>query len=193
VGLSLADVSGKGMSAAMIATMLQGATRMCVGNYYPIPAVLSILNRFMFLHTEAIRYAAMFYGQVNAQERIFTYCNTGHTPAILYRNGKIILLEIGGPAVGMLEQCSYEQETIELQTNDILVIYSDGVIDAGIIPEIGNPEDGFGQERLEAAIVKNNNLSANALLGEISNEVTRYASGIKQFDDITLIIMKVEE
>jgi len=192
VGLSLADVAGKGMSAAMIATMLQGATRMCVGNYYPIPAVLSILNRFMFLHTEAIRYAAMFYGQVNARERIFTYCNTGHTPAILCRNGEITLLETGGPAVGMLEQCSYEQETVELQTNDTFVIYSDGVLDAGITPEVGDPEYGFGQERLEAAIVKNAALPAKALLDTISNEVKRYASGIKQFDDITLIAMKVE-
>ncbi|MBM3237211.1 hypothetical protein FJZ31_13040 [Candidatus Poribacteria bacterium] len=192
VAFSLADIAGKGMSAAMIATMLQSATRLCVGSYYPIPAILSILNRFMFRHTETTRYATMFYGQVNAQERTLTYSNAGHTPGIFCRDGKIQLLEIGGSFVGIFEQCSYEQETIELHPNDALVIYSDGVTDAGATPEAPNPEDGFGQERLEATIVANASLPANALLDAISDEVTRYASGNKLFDDITMIVMKVE-
>jgi sigma-B regulation protein RsbU (phosphoserine phosphatase) len=193
LAFSLADIAGKGMSAAMIATMLQSATRMCVGNYYPIPAVLSILNRFMFRHTETIRYATMFYGQVNAPERTLTYSNAGHTPGMLCRNGKVQLLEKGGPFVGIFEECSYDQDTIELQPHDALVIYSDGVTDAGATPEAPNPEDAFGQERLEATIVAHASLPAKALLEAISDEVTRYASGIKQFDDITLIVMKVEE
>jgi serine phosphatase RsbU (regulator of sigma subunit) len=192
IAFSLADIAGKGMSAAMIATMLQSATRLCVGSYYPIPAILSILNRFMFRHTETIRYATMFYGQVNAQERTLTYSNAGHTPGIFCRDGKIQLLEIGGSFVGMFEQCSYEQETIELRPNDALVVYSDGVTDAGATPEAPNPEDGFGQERLEATIMANSSLPANALLDVISDEVTRYASGNKLFDDITMIVMKVE-
>jgi serine phosphatase RsbU (regulator of sigma subunit) len=192
IAFSLADIAGKGMSAAMIATMLQSATRLCVGSYYPIPAILSILNRFLFRHTETTRYATMFYGQVNAQERTLTYSNAGHTPGIFCRDGKIQLLEIGGSFVGMFEECSYEQETIELRPNDALVVYSDGVTDAGATPEAPNPEDGFGQERLEATIMANSSLPANALLDVISDEVTRYASGNKQFDDITMIVMKVE-
>ncbi|MBC8234754.1 SpoIIE family protein phosphatase [bacterium] len=192
VAFSLADIAGKGMSAAMIAIMLQSATRLCVGNYYPIPAVLSILNRFTFSHTESMRYATMFYGQMNAQEGIFTYSNAGHPPAIICRNGKVQLLDVGGPFVGMFEYCSYEQETIELQPKDVLVIYSDGVTDAGITLDSEDPEDAFGQERLEAVVVANAALPANALLDAISDEVTRYASGSKQFDDITMIVMKVE-
>jgi len=193
VAFSLADIAGKGMPAAMIAIMLQSATRLCVGNYYPIPAVLSILNRFTFSHTESMRYATMFYGQVNAQEGIFTYSNAGHPPAIVCSNGKVRLLDTGGPFVGMFEYCPYEQETIELQPKDVLVIYSDGVTDAGITLESEDPEDAFGQERLEALVVANAALPANALLDAISDEVTRYASGNKQFDDITMIVMKVEE
>ena len=192
IGLFLADIAGKGMSAAMIATMLQSATRMCVGNYYPIPAILSILNRFMYRHTESIRFATMFYGEVNAQECTLTYSNAGHPPTMLCRNEKVVLLETGGPIVGGFEQCSYEQETIKLQPKDALVIYSDGVTDAGATPEAPNPEDAFGQERLEAAIVANASLPASALLDAISDAVTRHASGNKQFDDITLIVMKVE-
>jgi len=198
VGLSLADIAGKGMSAAMIATMLQAATRMCVGSYYPIPAILSILNRFMFRHTEAFQYATMFYGEVNAQERTLTYSNASHTPAILCRNNKITLLDEGGPFIGILEDSTYNQEPVELQSGDVFVIYSDGVLEAGITqepidPDDDNPEeDAFGQERLEAAIVENASLPADALLDAISDAVTRYASGNKQFDDITLIVMKVE-
>jgi len=192
VGLSLADIAGKGMSAAMIATMLQSATRMCVGNYYPIPATLSILNRFMFRHTETTSYATMFYGQVDMQERTLTYSNAGHPPAMLCRNGQVRRLEIGGSVIGIFEHFIYDQETIELQPKDALVIYSDGVTDAGTTPESAGFEDAFGQERLEAAIVANASLPASALLDAISGEVTRYASGSKQFDDITMIVMKVE-
>ena len=192
VGLSLADIAGKGMPAAMTATMLQSATRMCVGNYYPIPATLSILNRFMFRHTETASYATMFYGQVDAEQRTFTYSNAGHPPAILCRNGEIRLLETGGSVVGIFEHFIYDQETIELRPEDALVIYSDGVTDAGTTPESISFDDAFGQRRLEAAIVANASLPAGALLDAISGEVTRYAGASKQFDDITLIVMKVE-
>ncbi len=192
VGLSLADIAGKGMAAAMIATMLQSATRMCVGSYYPIPAILSILNRFMFRHTETIRYATMFYGQVNARESILTYSNAGHPPAILCRNDEIQLLEAGGSFVGIFEECTYDQETIELQPQDALVIYSDGVTDAGTTPESVGPEDEFGRERLEATVLAHAALPAGDMLDAISEEVIRHASGSKQFDDITLIVMKVE-
>ncbi len=193
VGISLADISGKGMSAAMIAIMLQSATRMCVGNYYPIPAVLSILNRFVFQHTDTARYATMFYGQVDAQERILTYSNAGHPPALLCRNGELRSLDEGGPMVGIFEYSSYEQEIMELKSEDALIIYSDGVTDAGTTPEsVSFEDDAFGQERLEAVIVANASLSADKLLDAISGEVTRHAGSSKQFDDITLIAMKVE-
>ena len=193
MGISLADISGKGMSAAMIAIMLQSATRLCVGNYYPIPAILSILNRFVFRHTDTVRYATMFYGQVDAQERSFTYSNAGHPPAMLFRNGELRPLEQGGPLVGIFEYSSYEQEIIDLWPKDALVIYSDGVTDAGTTPEsVDFEEDAFGQERLEETVMANADLSASDLLDAISNEVVRHAGGSKQFDDITMIVMKVE-
>ncbi len=192
LGISLADISGKGMPAAMIASMLQSATRMCVGSYYPIPAILSILNRFLFRHTESGRYATMFYGQMDARERIFTYSNGGHPPPILYTNGELKLLEVGGPLVGIFDDSSYDQETIRLQSEDVLVIYSDGVTDAGTTPESLNLDEAFGQERLEATILANASLPANAILDAIVKEVTRYVGSSKQFDDITLIVVKVE-
>ena len=98
----------------------------------------------------------------------------------------------------ILEDSTYVQEPIELQSGDAFVIYSDGVLEAGIKQEIIDPdednpeEDAFGQERLEAVILENASLSAEALLDAISNAVTRHASGNKQYDDITLIVMKVE-
>ncbi len=192
LGISLADISGKGMPAAMIASMLQSATRMCVGSYYPIPAILSILNRFLFRHTESGRYATMFYGQMDARERIFTYSNGGHPPPILYTNSELKLLEVGGPLVGIFDDSSYDQETIRLQSEDVLVIYSDGVTDAGTTPESLNLDEAFGQERLEATILANASLPANAILDAIVKEVTRYVGSSKQFDDITLIVVKVE-
>jgi len=191
MALTLADVSGKGASAAMIATMLQTAARMCIGEYYPIPAILSILNRFIVKHTDA-SYATMFYGVLNAASRTFIYSNAGHPPSILYHDGKIRLLKTGGTVVGLFDDSVYEQETIKLQSNDVLVIYSDGVTDAGIDPEIDDENAGFGQQRLEDIIIANASLPADELLKSISDEVTRHAYNTKQFDDITLIVMKAD-
>ena len=190
--VSLADIAGKGTSAAMIAAMLQSATRMCVGNYHPIPAILSILNHFVFQHTEAANYATMFYGQVNSQAYTLTYSNAGHPPALLCRDGKLQMLEAGGSVVGLFEYWNYEQDIIELRSKDALIIYSDGVTDAGTTPESENFDDAFGQERLESMLLANANLPAEALLDTIFNEVTQHAAGSEQFDDITLIVMKVE-
>jgi len=79
-----------------------------------------------------------------------------------------------------------------LKPSDALIIYSDGVTDAGTTPESETFDEAFGQERLESMLMANANLSADALLDTIFNEVTQYAAGSEQFDDITLIVIKVE-
>ena len=192
VVLSLADIAGKGMAAGMIATMLQSATRMCVGSYYPIPAVLAILNRFVHRHTDTIRYATMFHAQLNAQEHTLTYSAAGHPPALLCRQGEIVLLEVGGCGIGCFEQWAYEQETIKLESGDALIIYSDGVTDAGIIPEMVRSEDAFGQGRLERFLIQHASLPAGELLESLAANIDEYASGRQPFDDITMIVVKVE-
>jgi serine phosphatase RsbU (regulator of sigma subunit) len=191
--VSLADVSGKGMSAAIVAAMLQSATRMCIGNYCPITAILSILNSFIYRHTDTNRYATMFFGKLDAQGKTFTYSNAGHPPAILYREGKIRFLESGGPVIGLIEYSNYDQDIVYLKPEDILVIYSDGVTDAGATMESVSFDDSFGQERLEKAIMANSYLEPKLILKSISDEITNYASGNSQFDDITMIIMKVHD
>lgn len=190
--VSLADVSGKGMSAAIVAAMLQSATRMCIGNYSPITAILSILNNFLYRHTDTDRYATMFFGRLDAQGKTFTYSNAGHPPAILYRDGEIRFLETGGQAIGSFEYSNYDQDVVYLRPKDILVIYSDGVTDAGATIESLSFDDSFGQKRLEEAIIANADLEPNLILESISNEITDYASGNSQYDDITMIIMKVQ-
>ena len=102
------------------------------------------------------------------------------------------MLDAGGPMVGIFEHCSYEHDIVRLKSGDALVIYSDGVTDAGTTPEAEDIDDAFGQERLESVIMANASLSADELLNTIAGEVTQYAAGSKQFDDITLIVMKVK-
>ncbi|MDQ1329387.1 MAG: phosphoserine phosphatase RsbU/P [Candidatus Poribacteria bacterium] len=191
MALAIADVSGKGASAAMIAIMLQTAIRMCVGVYYPISAILSILNRFIMKHTDN-SYASIFYGMLNVTSQTLTYSNAGHPPPILYHNRETKLLETGGTVIGIFDDSVYEQETVKLQSNDVLVIYSDGVTDAGIDQETGSENDAFGQQRLEEVIVANVSLPAEELLKSINDEVTKYAHKLKQFDDITLIVIKAD-
>ena len=98
------------------------------------------------------------------------------------------MLDKGGPMVGMFEDCIYDHGIVDLKSGDALVIYSDGVTDAGS----EDMDDAFGQERLESVVVANAALPARGLLDAISSEVTRYTAGGKQFDDITLVVMKVK-
>lgn len=179
--LLVADVSGKGMPAAMIMTNMQAALRVLVKLNLPLKDIITNLNYIVFSNTADDKFVTFFGGILNTKENTFEYINAGHNPPYLFRNKEIIELDKGGLFLGLMEEpFPYESEKIILQSKDKILLYTDGITES---QNIDNEE--FGNERLQDIVLNNKNESN--LLEEIVTEVKLFSYGSNQYDDITLL------
>jgi sigma-B regulation protein RsbU (phosphoserine phosphatase) len=192
----LADISGKGISAALLMANLQAAMRNQLlsvkqQNVRELEAnlarVMEELNRQIYLNSPAEKYATLFMGRFDADTRQFSYCNAGHLPPMLIHNGDLVRLETGGTVVGLFEQASYEASTIDLPAGSILAIFTDGVTEA-----VNKGEEDYGEERLIAALREKRHFTAEGIYDHVIDQVQQWQGDLKQHDDITLIIGKVD-
>ena len=187
-GLVLADISGKGISAALLMASLQANLR---AQYARAPNdladVLCSVNQIFFDSTATNHYATVFFGVYSESRRALRYANCGHLPPVLLRaDGTVERLEVTAPVVGLFEgpwDCTTNE--VSVASGDTLVVFTDGVSEA--TPEGG---DEFGEERLIALIREHATLDAPGLLEAIVNAVKQH-SGAEQFDDLTLIVARV--
>ena len=131
-------------------------------------------------------FVTLFYGVLYPGEKTLTYVNAGHNPPLMLRRGNITLLEAKGIALGVISDIELEEKEISLQEGDIVALYTDGVTEA-----INDKEEQFGQQRLISTIEENRNLPASELIKRIQQKVAQFSQGQPQFDDITLMILKV--
>jgi phosphoserine phosphatase RsbU/P len=197
IGIALADVSGKGVAAALIMSVVQASLRIISsdGGVDP-PRLVSLINRFLFRSTPESKYATFFYAQLDQHRRQLRYVNAGHNPAYLLRAGgratggsaaaQIEELTIGGTVVGMFPEVGYDEATVELCPGDVFLAYTDGV------PEAQNPgNEEFGEERLRALLRQTAHLPAEKIGAEIAAGMTNWIRDAEQYDDLTFIVMKV--
>jgi phosphoserine phosphatase RsbU/P len=187
LGLLIADVSGKGMSAALLGASLHAAVRanaMSAGDR--CGEVLQKANGLLFETTTADRFATVFYGVYDPAARILTYASAGHYPPILVRKGASIRLESLTLPAGMLPDLPALQKSVKLMPEDWLLIFSDGIPEA--MSERG--ED-FGDNGLLEALGRLRSGTAADVCEGIVNEVKNHLREQRQPDDITLIAMKV--
>jgi len=201
LGLLLADVSGKGMSAALLGASLHASVRAnapAAGDR--TGEVLVRANTRLYETTTAERYATVFYGVYNAASRMLTYSNAGHNPPMLLRGGECIRLDSLTPPVGMIAELPARQKTIALEPGDWLLIYSDGIPEAERGP--GGADDRlsssalprpieFGDEGILAAFANLRHGSAEAVCQGILEAVRTHATGQRQADDLTMIAVNV--
>ena len=197
IGIALADVSGKGVAAALIMSVVQASLRIISseGNV-PLPHLVARMNEFVYRSTPASKYATFFYAQLNEQGRQLRYVNAGHNAPYLFRAGRgstadaaspeIEQLSVGGTVVGMFPETGYEEATVELYPGDVLLAFTDGV------PEAHNPEsEEFGEERLQQLLRQTAHLRADEISARISAEMKDWIRDAEQYDDLTFIVMKV--
>ena len=194
IGIALADVSGKGVAAALIMSVVQASLRIIASEGdVPLPRLVARMNQFVYRSTPASKYATFFYAQLDEQRRQLRYVNAGHNPPYLLRAGHqssvpavIEELSTGGTVVGMFPEMGYEEATVELRPGDILLAFTDGV------PEAHNPEDEeFGEERLQQLLRECAHLPADEISARISAEMKNWIRDAEQYDDLTFIVMKV--
>jgi phosphoserine phosphatase RsbU/P len=197
IGIALADVSGKGVAAALIMSVVQASLRIISSEAgVSPPRLVARMNQFVHRSTPASKYATFFYAQLDQQRRQLRYVNAGHNAPYLLRAGQrsttgseslhIEELTVGGTVVGMFPDMDYEEATVELCTGDVLLAFTDGV------PEAHNPEnEEFGEERLQQLLRQTAHLPADEISARIAAEMTNWIRNAEQYDDLTFIVMKV--
>jgi sigma-B regulation protein RsbU (phosphoserine phosphatase) len=123
---------------------------------------------------------------LSSEERTLTYCNAGHPPPLLLRDGKFIDLDIGGLAIGISPSEGYQSGTTRLNPGDVVVFITDGILDA--LNFQGQP---YGKERLMDSIRRQRDLDAAQLAHQLLWDVRRFAGLTDQTDDMTIVTMKV--
>ncbi len=184
IAFVLADVSGKGLGAALMTTMLQGALSATTFGQHPAETFAHI-NRFLCDHAQVERYATMFFGTLDAEGQL-EYINAGHPSPLLIRNAKA---EAPYPAascpVGLIPDMEFASSVVQLQPGDTLVLFSDGVSEA-MDPE----QKEFGIERLKEAVASHASKPVAELQDAILESVQQFARGAHQADDITVLLLR---
>ena len=189
LGVAIGDVSGKGISAALLMASLEASLRAEAARAPEhLPDLVSNVNRLVYEASSSDRYATFFYGQYAPARKEFAYVNAGHNPPMLFRRRGTDLdvsrLAIGGTVIGLLEAASYQQEVVSLEPGDILVAFTDGITEA-----MDPAEAEFGEEQLINTVKAYADLRSTEILARIMQAADAFTSGAKQHDDMTLIVM----
>ena len=219
LGIAVGDISGKGISAALLMATIHSAVRVFELGTMPerselvaagaaaiagvaqsqgtrlsvaaeqlqSPAeVLMLLNRHVYHSTPPEKYATLFLGIYDGEERTFTYSNGGHLPPfVIHDSGEVRKLETGGLVIGLFPEVALEEERVKLNRGDILVAFSDGVTE----PE--NEFGEFGEDRLLELVRSNRRLSLNRISDIVVAAVEDWIGDREQPDDITLVLARV--
>ena len=180
----IADVAGKGLGAALLTTMLQGAlTGMTLGAD-PVK-VFDHLNRFLCERSFVGRHVTMFFGLIDPDGTL-EFVRAGHPSPLLLRQGEVSeLYSEGTLPVGLADQAHFTASRIQLEHDDTLLLFTDGVTEAE-----DRRRNLFGQPKLMDAFLRHANSSLDALKSGILGEVEKFAEGARQSDDITLLLVR---
>ncbi len=210
--MAVGDVSGKGISAALLMATIHSAVRAYSLEGIPIlresqaasrtsgnsvamavqgvevstAALLTLLNRQLYESTPTEKYATMFLSFYDARERTLTYTNAGHLPPIILSHGRAIRrLDRGGTVVGLFGEVGYEESVVQLADGDIFLAYSDGVTE----PE--NDYGEFGEQRLIGLVWENRQLPLAKISEIVTAAVDDWIGANEQPDDVTLVLARV--
>jgi sigma-B regulation protein RsbU (phosphoserine phosphatase) len=188
LGLTIADVSGKGMGAALLMSNLQASLHSLVKEKYPLDKLVGRINNVIYQNTDPEKYITFFYGQLNKSTLTMNYVNAGHNPPyLLHKNGTIDELVTGGIILGMIPDMPYEIGTCQLNKGDMLLMYTDGVTETMTL------EDKEYEERRLIEFLKNSGLkkSPDIINKELIADLEKFAAGAPQNDDITILTLQV--
>jgi hypothetical protein len=184
VGIVLGDVSGKGIPAALLVSVLQGAIRSSMISEHE--SACERINRMLCERTAGERFATLFWGVFDPVTHTLRYVNAGHAAPLLIRRSKVGIrrLDEGGPVLGLLPNARYAAGTVEIGSSDTLVLYSDGINEA-----MDETEQEFGENRILALISESADVPPTELCGRIMSQVTQFASAGAPPDDRTLLVV----
>jgi len=187
VGLTLGDVSGKGMPASLMMMALHARVQVLAEDPGHLAAFMTRLNKATCANCPSNRFITFFFCVLNPVTGELTFANAGHNPPIVVRaSGAAEMLEDGGPVLGILPIARYGEQRTSLNKGDMLVLYSDGVTEAN-----DTEQNEYGEERFIEVLRQHRTEPATAIVEAVTKSLAEFAAGAPQADDITLLVAKV--
>jgi len=182
----VADVSGKGMGAALLMSNILASFRVLYDQKpFDLLTVIEKVSLQLFNHSDPGDFATLFAGVIDDSQCEITYVNAGHNPPLLVRkDGSVEMLEASGTMIGAFAMNTWSEATATLKDGDLLFVFSDGV------PEAEGPEGQYGDDRTEQIIVKVRDKDPEEITRLIREDIDEFIQGATQSDDITMLVVK---
>ena len=186
IGIVVADVSGKGMPAALLMTMLQGSLRTLISAGFRGVLLLQKMNQYLVANTPENKMVTLFFAELNTTTGEMTYINAGHNPPLVVRaDGAVQALDSNSLVLGLLPQATFAADHARLETGDRLVIYTDGIVEAS-----NKQEEEFGEGRLRDLAVSQREVPAAKFQEDLYSKVLAFCQPRAPIDDMTLMIVE---
>ncbi|MEM9790050.1 MAG: SpoIIE family protein phosphatase [Planctomycetota bacterium] len=189
LGVTVGDVVGKGIAASLLMASVRASLRAYAQDLYDLDEVIVRVNNALCRDTQPSEFATLWYGVLDPRTCKLTYCNAGHDPPIIIRDGEVVeTLDAGGMIVGVMPDVPYDKGVVQLLPGDTLVVYTDGLLDA--FDEQGNK---FGRERADAAAAEaaRRQTTAEAILNDILWAQRQFTGRHRSTDDCTVVVARV--
>ncbi|HET9695580.1 MAG TPA: GAF domain-containing SpoIIE family protein phosphatase [Terriglobales bacterium] len=188
IGIAIGDVSGKGAAAALYAALVSGFLRSYSAERPGAAEMLRLINEALAERRVDAQYVTMVYAIWRDDEKLLHIANSGLPRPVLCRKGKVERVEVVGLPLGLFETVEHDQLTFRGNPGDVFVFFSDGIVDAtnreGVL---------FGRQRVEQVVEQNWKKTADEIVSAIFQAVVEHTAGAGQFDDQTVVVLKVRK
>jgi sigma-B regulation protein RsbU (phosphoserine phosphatase) len=186
LGFLVADVSGKGVPAALLVSTVHSAVHLQIDEAKTITDLVARIDRHLQRFAATRKFLTLFFGLLEPATGRFRYVSAGHNPALLARSdGRLDRLESTGVPLGMIPGAVWREESLEMARGDLLCVYTDGVTEA-----VNERDEEFGLERLSTLIARDAASPARVLCDTVLSSVRDFARGMPQYDDQTLLFVR---
>ncbi|MEZ6191999.1 MAG: SpoIIE family protein phosphatase [Phycisphaerales bacterium] len=186
LGIAIGDVVGKGVAASLLMASVRASLRAYAQDVYDLDEIIARVNNALCRDTLDNEFATLWYGVIDPKSLRLTYCNAGHDPPMLLRNGKIHQLDTGGMIVGIQSDIEYEKGLFDTARGDMILFYTDGLVDS-----FNDKGQKFGRKRIVEAFIATQGMSATDAINHILWQVRKFTGPRQGVDDTTLIVVKV--
>jgi phosphoserine phosphatase RsbU/P len=188
LGLAVGDVSGKGISAALLMASLRASLRgVALDSPRDFANLMHKVNKLVYEASASNRYATFFFAAFDPKTRRLECVNAGHNPPVLLRKGTVIRLEADGPVVGLLPYAPYTEQSLTLEPGDLLILYTDGISEA-----MTSDDEEWGEDRMIASASAVRNKPAADVLRAMFADADKFTAGAPQHDDMTLLVLQLD-
>ncbi len=183
----IADISGKGVAAALLMSNFQAMLQSLIFQYRDLETFVFALNQAVYRITKSDKFITFFIAEVDIQARTLKYINAGHCPPLIYNNGELEMLKTGSTVIGAFENLPFLQEhTFSLAKDALLFCFTDGLVD--LRDDKGNF---FDEERVKEFMLKNRKLSANKFNSALVEQLEEFKGEEEYVDDIAILTTKI--